>query len=218
MNFKKVKTGIVVSALAGCLAVGGVSAFFTDTDRETNTFTVGKIAIDLLEPGWTPVVNMTPEEEMKKDPQVKNIGINDAYVFVEVKVPYAKVTTANENGTKNPKADTELFQYDVKNGWLELGTGTKNAEEGTVTHLYAYGTNESMTAVKANVTTTPVFDYIKFANVVEDEGLEGKELNVVVDAYAIQTSNINDGKTGLDGNNRDGKVKPSEVWAVLNAQ
>ena len=35
---------------------------------------------------------------------------------------------------------------------------------------------------------------------------------------AIQTQNINDGKTKLDGINSDGKVKPTDVWAVLERQ
>lgn len=42
--------------------------------------------------------------------------------------------------------------------------------------------------------------------------------NIKVDAYAIQTQNINDGKTKLDGINSDGKVTPTEVWAVLEKQ
>ena len=28
--------------------------------------------------------------------------------------------TANEDGTKNPAKDTELFSYDVNEGWTEL--------------------------------------------------------------------------------------------------
>lgn len=218
MKNKKLKSTIVAAALAGCLAIGGISAYFTDADTATNTFTVGKVEIDLQEPAWEPPMDITPEEEFAKDPQVKNTGVNDAYVFVEVVVPYAAVMAANEDGTKNETADTELFGYDVKDGWVEVGTPKKDEEAKTVTHLYAYGAADAMMAVAAGVTTESVFDYIKFANIVEDEGLEGVSLDVVVNAYAIQTANINDGKDALDGDNADGKITPDAVWSVLKNQ
>lgn len=218
MKQKKLGISIIALALAGCFAIGAISAYFTDADAATNTFTVGKVEIDLQEPHWIPPTAITPEQEFEKDPKVKNTGINDAYVFVEVIVPYANVFTANKDGTRNEKADTELFTYEVKNGWVELGERTKDTNNGTVTHLYAYGTADAMTAVESGVTTDSVFDYIKFVNLVEDENLDGKTLDVVVHAYAIQTANINDGKEHLDGDNDDGKAVPIEVWSVIASQ
>ena len=221
MKNKKIKTLVAVSALAGVLAVGGISAYFTDGDTATNTFTIGKVSIDLQEPNWDPDLakDITPLQELTKDPQIKNDGINDAYVFLEVVVPYANVTVASQDGTKAPaKEDTELFSYNVKDGWVEVGTGTKNTEAKTVTHLYAYGTSTEMTALAKDATTGTLFDWVRFANVVEDEGLEGTTPNIVVNAYAIQTDNINDGKSDLDGVNNDGKVAPADVWAVLSTQ
>ena len=218
MKKKNLSKVILATALVGCMFVGPISAYFTDADTATNTFTVGKIEIDLQEPDWVPPTDITPEQEFAKDPQVENTGINDAYVFVEVVVPYANVVTANEDGTKNEAADTELFSYDVKDGWVEVGTPSKDEDAMTVTHLYAYGTADAMAAVAAGVTTDSVFDYIKFANIVEDQEIETTTLDVVVNAYAIQTTNINDGKTALDGNNADGVTAPDAVWAVLSAQ
>lgn len=218
MKKKSLSKVILATALVGCMFVGAISAYFTDADTATNTFTVGKIEIDLQEPEWEPPTDIVPEQEFEKDPQVKNTGINDAYVFVEVVVPYANVVTANEDGTKNAAADTELFSYDVKDGWVEVGTPVKDETAKTVTHLYAYGTADAMTAVAAGVTTDSVFDYIKFANIVEDQSIETTTLDVVVNAYAIQTTNINDGKDALDGNNADGATAPDAVWAVLSAQ
>jgi hypothetical protein len=50
-------------------------------------------------------------------------------------------------------------------------------------------------------------------------GVEGRIfLDVVVNGYAIQTTNINDGKTALDNNNADGKTSPAEVWSALTNQ
>ena len=45
-----------------------------------------------------------------------------------------------------------------------------------------------------------------------------KSLDVVVNAYGIQTTNLNDGKAGLDGDNSDGKVAPMDVWEILKNQ
>ena len=218
-NKKRMKTMIAATAMIGVLAIGGISAYFTDGDTATNTFTVGKVSIDLQEPNWNPPKDITPNQEIKKDPQIKNDGINDAYMFMKVTVPYDNITVVAQDGTKAAaKADTELFSYDVKSGWIEIGTPVKDTNNKTVTHLYAYGTATQMTAEAANQKTGTLFDWVKFVNAREDEGLEGTTKNIKIDAYAIQTQNINDGKTKLDGINSDGKVKPTDVWAVLERQ
>lgn len=219
MKKKNLQKAVVATALIGTLCIGGIMAYFTDADTQTNTFTVGKVSLDLQDPNWQPPKDITPGQEIEKDPQIKNDGINDEYVFMEVVVPYANVTIANEDGTKAAeKADTELFSYDVKDGWVEIGTPTKDEGKKTVTHLYAYGTKEQMTAVSANQTTGSLFDWVRFANVVEDEGLEETTQHIVLNAYGIQTDNINDGKTDLDGINNDGKITPDEIWKVLKNQ
>lgn len=219
MSKNKMKAAILASALAGCLTIGGISAYFTDADTKTNVFTVGKVAIELTEPSWEPPTDITPEQEMKKDPQVENTGINDAYIFVEVTVPYAEVVTANENGTVNPKGYTELFTYELNPGWVELSDEKViDEEEGIVKHLYAYGTAEKMAEVKKGEVTTTVFDVIKFVNLVESDEIAGKTLNVIVNAYGIQTKNLKDEQTNLNGDNEDGITEPGEVWMVLVSQ
>ena len=215
---KKMKTGLLCGALAGVMTIGGIMAYFTDGDTATNTTTVGKISIDLQEPNWEPEEDITPGQDIRKDPLVKNDGVNDAYMFLEVKVPYANVTIANEDGTKGAKADTELFSYKVNDGWVEVGTAAKDEENHVITHLYAYGTADNMTAVAADASTGTLFDYVRFANVIEGEGLEETTQDIVINAYAIQTLNVNDAKTEIDGNNADGKVKPADVWEVLHNQ
>ena len=79
-NKKRMKTMIAATAMIGVLAIGGISAYFTDGDTATNTFTVGKVSIDLQEPNWNPPKDITPNQEIKKDPQIKNDGINDPYM------------------------------------------------------------------------------------------------------------------------------------------
>ena len=57
---------IAATAMIGVLAIGGISAYFTDGDTATNTFTVGKVSIDLQEPNWNPPKDITPNQEIKR--------------------------------------------------------------------------------------------------------------------------------------------------------
>lgn len=222
-NHNKRKLSFIALALVCCMAVAGVSAYFTDADTATNTFTIGKVSLDLQEPGWVPPTDITPNEEFKKDPQIKNDGINEEYVFLKVEVPYATVITADKDGNKaNAPAVTELFSYTVNNGWDEFKDAeTSTADEngcGIVTHYYAYAANGKMTALAKDATTPALFNAVKFANVVEDQGLEGATKNIVLYAYGIQTTNINNGDTAIDGTNGAGKTAPVDVWAVVSTQ
>ncbi len=223
MKHKKVKAAAIVGALVGCMAIGGILAYFTDGDTATNTFTVGKISLDLQEPDWDPEdgEDLTPGKEIEKNPQIYNDGDNEAFVFMEVVVPYANVVTAKADGTKVEAADTELFSYDVNAGWTELTEYlTKDEENQTVTHLYAYTGEDSATmlALAVGETTPTVFDFVRFANIVEDQGLEGATLTLQINAYGIQTINVASVKTAVDGDNSTGTISPSAVWQVLSNQ
>ena len=221
MKKNKTKTMGLMALLIGTMSIGGIMAYFTDGDTATNTFTVGKISIDLQEPEWVPPTEIVPQQEFKKDPQIKNDGLNDAFVFLKVTVPYDNVVTANEDGSKNDAKDTELFTYDVKEGWTELvSKQVKDSNAKTITHLYAYtgGQPSTMESLAVNASTPKLFDYVRFANIVEDQQIEAATLNIVVDAFAIQTTNLNDGKTTFDGDNSDGTVTPMEVWSILEKQ
>ena len=46
---KKLLAMCLVVALAATAIIGGTLAYFTDTDKETNTFTAGGVKIDLIE-------------------------------------------------------------------------------------------------------------------------------------------------------------------------
>ena len=48
----KKKSIAVAIVLAIVLLIGGMLAYFTDTDTETNEFTLGNVSIDLQEPNW----------------------------------------------------------------------------------------------------------------------------------------------------------------------
>jgi predicted ribosomally synthesized peptide with SipW-like signal peptide len=236
MTKKNIKKPAIAAALIGCMALAGISAYFTDGDTATNTFTVGKVSLDLQEPNFDEeddAKDITPLQEIQKDPQVLNDGVNDEYIFVKVTVPYENIVVASLDGTAQAAADTELFSYSVNSDWTEIklaednggisglttDMGVKDTDAKTVTHLYAYtGTDAStMEVLSAGATTSTVFDYVKLANVVEDT-IETSTQDIIVTAYGIQTTNLNESGS-YDGVNSDGVTAPSSVWSIVaNAQ
>lgn len=118
------KRVVVVSAacvLAMATMVGGALAYLTDTDTATNTFTIGEVRIDTREPnypgnGSDEVSDLVALEEVKKDPEIKNTGKNRAIVFMQVDIPMEQMITAAEDGTRNPLANTEVFDFRTEEG------------------------------------------------------------------------------------------------------
>ena len=233
LKFKDVFRKVLALAIITCLGIAGIAAYFTDADTTTNTFTVGRISLELQEPNWPgdkvgDAQDITPNQEVDKDPQVTNNGINDAYVFTTVAIPYANVKTTAQDGTRNA-TNTVLYSILDSNGvekqndgWYPMGylveDGTVSQspvyrEDGTVVSLFAYGTETEMTALSAGETTVPVFNKVRFANVIEDQGLEQTDLDIIINSYGIQTTNVND---TVGNGNSDGKVAPADVWPVVH--
>lgn len=205
------KAMLIAGALAAIMAVGGISAYFTATDNMTNSWTVGKIDVELQEPLYDEAVaersDITPNKELTKDPQVLNTGSNDAFVFLKVTVPKANVKVASQDGTEVTGALQELFNYTIDDGWVKV-----NVQEGDTenTYVYAYGTNEKCTALAPSERTSVIFKdgKITFKNVIEGQGLDGKTLEMPVEAFAIQTADITENDA----------TDPQQVWSVLNGQ
>ena len=208
-NKRMMKNAAIAAAMAGVLAIGGITAYFTDHEAETNTFTVGEESLDLTEPNWNPSngQHITPAKTIAKDPKATNDGINPEYVFMTVAVPYENVVTVNADGSRKAAADTELFSYTVNSGWTEIGTVKKDAATKTVTHTYVYGTSAKCTALNKDESTPALFNNVTFANIVEKQGMENEQLDIAVDAYGIQSADVNGGKTA-----------PADIWKVLQTQ
>jgi predicted ribosomally synthesized peptide with SipW-like signal peptide len=197
---------LLLSIVLMITSLGGISAYFTDTDTAVNTFEFGEVSIELQEPNWPGTPDTTPNSTTQKDPQIYNDGRNQAYVFMEVVVPYQdNLNTVNSDGSVNAAARTELFNYEVNDGWAKVQSTTDEVN-GVIKHVYAYVGNDAskLEPLAPRATTPTLFDEIKFVNAIENQGLEDSELNVVVNAYAIQTNDINGGKTA-----------PQDVWHVI---
>lgn len=86
---KKIVAFMLVICMLAIALIGGTLAYFTDTDEETNTFTVGNVSIDLKEENWdktgaAEAADVYPGEALAKDPTVTNDGNNPCFVRIRV--------------------------------------------------------------------------------------------------------------------------------------
>lgn len=236
---KKALATMAACTLIGAMAIGGTFAYLTDEEQATNTFTVGKVEIDLQEPDWDPNhPPVVPNEEVDKDPTVVNTGTNSAYAFVEVQIPMKNVTVAKANGERGTTAFQELFTWGtvsggetnwctnkekgtadgIYNDWtlIEKNVPTTPASDGSkdyATYIFAYKNPIAPKAVgDSDYTKLTLFDKVKFVNVIEGDVTEN--VDIPVRAYAIQSDSID--TTVTDG--KDGDDKLLAIYKVYAEQ
>lgn len=117
---KKAALIAAIVLILGSLA-GGTLAWLTDTtDEVVNTFTVGNIDITLKE--TTNEYKMVPGLESKKDPKVTVLANSeDCWLYVQVTEAGGDVTV-KEDGKYVTKSFADFVEYDMDDGWEELGT------------------------------------------------------------------------------------------------
>lgn len=218
----KKKTVIAAAVLALVVLVGGILAYFTDTEEKTNVFTIGNVDITLTEDGWTEgsfnegtwtagttgeysrteAQNLTPNAVIPKAPIVTNVGSNDAYVFVKVTVPMATIKV----GSETEATSHELFSYTVNDGWKQL---SKTVADNKAVYVYAYatGTHDGAGIQKSELTilnkagsatgvaTPAVFNTVTLADLAEAPASAALTQKIDIKAYAIQSNNIDSSKT-----------------------
>lgn len=86
---KKLTAVALVVCMLAIMLVGASLAYFTDTEAKTNTFTMGKVDIELTEPNWdnkTPNgAKLMPGTVIDKDPTITAVEKSeDAYLFLDV--------------------------------------------------------------------------------------------------------------------------------------
>ena len=208
-NTKKIALSLATLGVLGTLAIGGTMAYLTDAEKTTNTFTVGKVQVDLEEKnypgnGSDTVKNLVPNQIVPKDPQVANTGNNASINFISVSIPMQKVVVAADDGTKQTAAMTELFQTrsgdgafgngNVNSKWILVdtkyydasGIASTTASDTTKNVVRVYGYNEKLAT---NATSAALFDSVKLVNLVEGQA-DTSTQNIDVKAYAIQATDI----------------------------
>ncbi len=187
---------VLLALFLAVFAVGGTIAYLTDTTTETtNTFTFGKVDIELTEAGWEAAnaEDLNPGAVVDKDPKVVvKEGSKPAYVFMEVTMP-AQV---------NSKDVLALTNLDTTN-WAVVNTsGTKT--------VYAYVSGSSMKKVdakNADVSTEALFDKVTVNNTLTNtdvQAIPAAGLNIVIKGYAIQADDLPSTAT-----------TPAQIWALL---
>ena len=192
----KKKTIIAALVLLLLLAIGGVMAYFTDTDEKTNTFTIGNVDISLSEDAWdqSKAQNLMPGDKVAKDPTIKNESAsNEAYVYAEVIIPCV--------GSK------EIFVYEPNSAFYLMRNG-ECTSDGLATKIYAYGSETAMTKLAAGASAPALFTEVTVANLTNAEAsvIGTANLNMIVRAYGIQTTGLGEGF----------EPTPENVWAKFS--
>ena len=86
MKKRTLITSILALALVAALGIGATLAYLTDSEAAKNTFTIGNVKIDLVEPDWdeNEAQDLEPGDIIAKDPAIVNTGNNDAYMMIKV--------------------------------------------------------------------------------------------------------------------------------------
>ena len=137
MKKRIVTIALVVALMA--TAIGGTLAYFTDTDSEKNTFTVGKVDIEVSETNKINGVEVTgnafenvmPGTEITKTAVVTNNSSEDAYVRVVVRATNQEELYALLD--KYDEADIFKgwdFEFDKVGGMRYTSTRTPGTKDG----------------------------------------------------------------------------------------
>lgn len=199
---KKLALTIAACTLSLTLAFGGTLAYLIDTEGTANTVTVGKVHIELEEPGYPgndsdEVKNIIPNQEIVKDPQIENTGNNDALVFLRVEVPQ-EMFTDEDDGTGEQKKQDLFRLKGISDQWELMKTEAVAGEDGKTKTSYVYGYKKSLAK---GSTTDKLFQKVQMKNAVESD-LSGNVEDIIVTACAIQATDIPDINltSGNDGN------------------
>ena len=178
MKKKALISGIAILVLA--LAIGGTVAYFTSRDSGGNTFEFGSVKIELTEDSWKPDADHVIKggASFDKDPEVKNVGENDAYVRVHVKMTDYDEVKAMLGGEE---PDSVLSGIDP-NKWTKSGGEVKNNE---VTYTYTY-----KEILPVSESTGPLFSKVEFPAGLDPATVQtiGDNFLITVNADAVQTS------------------------------
>ncbi len=144
MNKRKIVLLAMSLCMVAILAVGGTLAYFTDTDAQVNTFTVGNVAIDLYEdfgdndeggvekliPATGSAQDDTLKNGIEKEVYVMNTGTEEAYVRVHIAIP-----TLLDNGdpTFDASANIVHFNFDPATVGEGKWDWSKSNEDGKYT-------------------------------------------------------------------------------------
>ena len=190
---KKIKSVIVVAAVAALCASTAAFAYLTNHDEKEAVFAVGNVAGILLDtPANTSAgTYLSPGETITTSPKVQNTGKGDAVVFVEMQVPAetVKTCTKGQDGSYTVSAtatEQALFEEvsEISDKWKVYEA--PQIVNGVETTLFVY-----KTVVPSESTTEAIFNNL---NVINTTSLNENSYEVKFKAKMIQAEGIAEGE------------------------
>lgn len=202
------RAAIVAFAALLLLGVGGLWAYFTDSQSVSNAFTVVKtLKISIEEPAWDTTdndgdgipdasQNVTPTKEVAKDPRIKNESDAAVWMIAQVKVPYVTAATATDAGARQEEAPQQIFQWVLEEGWIEPEDPQLIDDGATVLHTYL-----ATQPVGVHKSTPPLFTKVRLINLIE--GSFSGPCSIDITGCAIQAA---------------GFETPEAAWSAYQSQ
>lgn len=201
-NKNKIAAIIIGFAVLTSVILFGTIAFFTSNDVVTNKLIIGNVRINLTETQYpgnenSSVTDMLPYSEVEKNPQIQNVGVNEAFVFLKVTVPVRDVTEVSTDGTHGTKKMQEIFYLKNKDdsellfenhfneNWIEL-TDCETEDYNKSTKTYVFGYKKSLVT---GDTTESLFDKVQLKNIKEELGANQAQ-SINIEACAVQSDYI----------------------------
>lgn len=232
---KKRKTIAVAVALAGIITIGGIMAYFTDTESKENIFVIGSgIDINLEEefPDTPPIID--PNGKQTKNPKVAvDVNSEDCYAFIEYTLPTEKIDIYDTDGKtilpgKTSDTYNELFTTNKVDGSAGVNGYTADTDgwvlvdsypteytddtTGTGTRTYVYGyvdKNGNLKVLQPGSETISIFNSVTFANVIKMPK-SVSTIGTTDNALSIPVKAY-----AIQTKNVVEEVSPASVWAIL---
>ena len=179
---KKIITLCLIVAMIAVAAIGGTLAYFTDSETTTNTFTMGSVEIELTESSWNAPTNTVPGVSYAKNPVVKNTGMNDAWIRVDVILSDATAFKTAAAKYTNTELSSMFVGLDTTN-WTALTPA--DGDNDTLIFSFYY-----KTALAKETSTSALFTAVKIPGKFTNADMTniGTDFTITVQAHAIQTS------------------------------
>lgn len=204
-NRKKLIAGVLSICLIAAIAVGGTLAYLTDSEKATNTFSVGDLDITLTEPKWddeTDGKDLVPGDTEEKNPTIAAVE-HDSYMrtimsiqdkngnaitdqdrldLILATIRYADPALAETNSYSL----SDLEAYNMINSEFTL-VADKSSSKDNVTGVYYFNYNN----VLAEGETATLFTNIVIPTDWNQTQLKTLgEYQIVIEAQAIQVDHF----------------------------
>ncbi len=196
---KKVLLSVSGAALLVAGSIAGTLAYLTSTEEVVNTFTIGKVDIDLTEtavnPDGTPKdgedrvkknkYHMVPGAEYTKDPMV-TVKANSEEAYIRMVVTIKNWDEMNAFVDNDP---TKLFTDLETADWTQQEITDFNVEPLVLEYRY----KETVAGGKEDTDLSPLFETLSIPdNITSDDMADLESFEIVVQGHAIQSTGFTD--------------------------